>query len=140
MTATATGDRAAMARAISSAASCSSARGTTFSTSPHWYAVAASTKSPVRFSSSARPTPTIRGSRCVPPPPGMSPSLISGCPSCGVVGRDPDVAAHRQLEPAAEAEAVDRGDERLVGGVHARAELLDPAGRPALLRLGRGLA
>src|SRR4249919_341970 len=29
----------------------------------------------------ARPMPTRRGSRCVPPPPGMSPSLISGCPS-----------------------------------------------------------
>ena len=37
--------------------------------------------SPVRISHLARPLPTNRGSRCVPPNPGMSPRLISGCPS-----------------------------------------------------------
>ena len=49
-----------------------------------------------------------------------------------VVGDDADVAAHRELEPAAEAEAVDRGDERRAGRVHAVPELLDPARRASL--------
>src|SRR5262245_25794649 len=39
-------------------------------------------KSPVMFRSVARPSPTSRGSRWVPPPPAISPSLISGWPSC----------------------------------------------------------
>ena len=33
-------------------------------------------------------------------------------PELGAVGADPQVAAHRELEPAAEAVAVDRGDDR----------------------------
>ena len=36
--------------------------------------------SPIRFISSAFWGPTRRGSRCVPPKPGMIPSLISGWP------------------------------------------------------------
>ena len=49
-----------------------------------------------------------------------------------VLGRDPDVARHRELEPAAEAVAVDRGDDRRPARVHPRGELLDPAGGAAL--------
>src|SRR6185503_2532450 len=49
-----------------------------------------------------------------------------------VVGADPDVAAHRELEAAAEAVPADRGDERRARRVHPVAELLDPARRAAL--------
>src|SRR6516165_7805808 len=37
--------------------------------------------SPVRISCRARPLPTRRGKRCVPPPPGRTPNLTSGCPN-----------------------------------------------------------
>ena len=50
-------------------------------------------------------------------------------PELRVLGRDPDVAGHRELEPAAQAVAVDRGDHRGATGVHPPAELLDPARR-----------
>ena len=76
----------------------------------------------------------------MPPPPGISPSLISGCPSCASSDDDADVAAHRELEPSAEAEPVDRRDERRARRVHPVPELLDPAGRAALVRICRGLA
>ena len=66
----------------------------------------------------ARPLPTSRGRRCVPPPPGMSPSLTSGWPNFACVHRDPDGARHRRLAAAAERKAVDRRDHRL-------AEILD---------------
>ena len=56
---------------------------------------------------------TSRGSRCVPPAPGMMPSSTSGCPSFASARRDAVVAGHRQLEAAAERVAVNRGDERL---------------------------
>ena len=61
-------------------------------------------------------------------------------PELGVVGDHADVAAHRELETSAEAEAVDRRDERRARRVHAVPELLDPARRAALVRLGRRLA
>ena len=61
-------------------------------------------------------------------------------PELRVLRRDADVAAHRELEAAAEAEPVDRRDERRARRVHPRAELLDPARRAALLRLRRRLA
>ena len=79
---------------------------------------------PVRIMSSAARTPISRGSRWHPPAPGMSPSCTSGRPSCGLgmIGGDPVVAGQRQLEPTAEAGAVDGGDDRLLGG-------LDPADR-----------
>src|ERR1700738_1494989 len=44
-------------------------------------ASSASTSLPVSMMSSDRPRPTSRGSRCVPPAPGMRPSLTSGKPS-----------------------------------------------------------
>ncbi len=49
-----------------------------------------------------------------------------------VLGRDADVAAHRELEPAAEAEAVDRRDERRPRGVH---PVRRASGSPARSRL-----
>ena len=76
--------------------------------------------------------PTSRGSRCVPPPPGNQPELDLGLAELGVVGADAHVAAHRELEPAAEAVALDRRDERRARGVHAVAERVDPARRAAL--------
>ena len=39
---------------------------------------------PVRIMSIAFALPTARGSRCVPPAPGMTPSLISGWPNFAV--------------------------------------------------------
>ncbi len=60
------------------------------------------------------------------------PELDLGLAERRVVGADADVAAHRELEPAAEAEAADRGDERRPRRVHPVAELLDPARRAAL--------
>ena len=61
--------------------------------------------------------------------------LDLGLPELGVLRRDPDVAGHRQLEPAAQAVAVDRGDDRCAAGVHPRGQLLDPARRTGLGRL-----
>ena len=66
----------------------------------------------------ARPFPTSRGRRWVPPPPGTSPSVTSGWPNFAFVHRDPDGASHRRLAAAAERKAIDRRDHRL-------AEVLD---------------
>src|SRR5215467_10597450 len=60
----------------------SSATGTTRSTRPIRSASAAGTRMPVRIISRALPRPTRRGSRWVPPPPGMMARLISVRPSC----------------------------------------------------------
>ena len=57
------------------------AAGTTRATSPDFSASAASIMRPVRIISMALALPTARVSRCVPPMPGMTPSLISGCPN-----------------------------------------------------------
>ena len=57
---------------------------------------------------SAFSTPTTRGRRWVPPAPGKSPSFTSGSPKRPRDG-DPVVAGQRDLEPAAEGGAVDRG-------------------------------
>ena len=72
-----------------------------------------------RMTSSARPRPTSRGSRCVPPPPGMIPTATSGwpkraLPSSGVA----HVERHRALAAAAAADALDDGD----GGLRQRPE------------------
>ena len=71
---------------------------------------------------------------------GNEAELDLGLTDLRVLGGDADVAAHRELEAAAEAEPVDRRDERLVRRVHPRAELLDPAGRATLLSLRGRLA
>ena len=72
--------RGSSASSSSSSAS-SSAAGTTRFTRPMRYASCASIISPVSSSCSARPLPTRRGSRCVPPYPGTSPSFTSGWPN-----------------------------------------------------------
>ena len=139
-TATDTGERDAIVRAIPSASSRSSSRGTTLSTSPQSYAVAASMKSPVMFRYCARPIPTSRGRRCVPPPPGMSPSLISGWPSCA------SSDATRMSQHIASSSPPPRQKPWIAAtnGVRAAsmpvAELLDPACGAALLRLCGRLA
>src|SRR6266581_660446 len=63
------------------AASYTSASGTTLSTRPICSASAAATKRPVKTMSLARAGPMSRGSRWVPPAPGMMPSRISGWPT-----------------------------------------------------------
>src|SRR5215831_12625675 len=76
------GALSAIWRANPWAADMSSATGTTRSTRPIRSASAAGTRIPVRIISRALPRPTRRGSRCVPPPPGMMARLISVRPSC----------------------------------------------------------
>ena len=44
-----------------------------------------------------RASPTSRGSRWVPPEPGMIPSVISGSPSCASCGGEPEVAREGDL-------------------------------------------
>ena len=66
----------------------------------------------------ARPLPTSRGSRCVPPPPGTSPECDFGLAELRGLHRDPDGAGHRRLAAAAERKAIDGRDHRL-------AEILD---------------
>ena len=75
-------------------------------------ASSASTMRPVRIMSSARPRPTMRGSRWVPPSISGTPKRRSVKPS-GVLGGDAQVAPQRQLEAAGQAPARDRGDRRL---------------------------
>src|SRR6185437_7168044 len=65
--ATASGPLASIARNVPAAAVNRSAAGTTRLTSPMRYASAASIISPVRSNCSARPLPTSRARRCVPP-------------------------------------------------------------------------
>ena len=67
----------------------------------------------VRHMSIAFALPATRGRRCVPPSPGVTPSLILRLPEPGVVGRDDDVAGHRELAPASERVAGDGGDDGL---------------------------
>src|SRR5215468_9222531 len=76
------GALSAIWRARPWAAVISSATGTTRSTRPIRSASAAGTRMPVRIISRALPRPTRRGSRWVPPPPGMMARLISVRPSC----------------------------------------------------------
>ena len=47
----------------------------------------------------------------MPPKPGMTPRLTSGWPSLRLVARVDEVARERELAPAAEREAVDRGED-----------------------------
>ena len=76
----------------------------------------------------------------MPPPSRDEPELDLRLSELRVVGDDADVAAHRELEPSAEAEPVDRRDERRARRVHPVPELLDPARRAALVRIRGGLA
>ena len=94
---------------------------TTSLTRPIRCASSASTGRPVRISSSARPMPTTRGSRWVPPSISGTPQRRSKRPKVESRGGDPQVAPERQLDAAGEAPAVDRGDRRLRRGEPGRA-------------------
>ena len=80
-----------------------SAAGTTASTSPIASASSASTIRPVKIRSLALAGPISRGSRCVPPAPGMMPSKISGCPHLALSAliRKSAVSASSQPPPSA---------------------------------------
>ena len=72
----------------------------------------------------ARPcAPIRRGARCVPPAPGIRPSCTSGRPSLAAATASAVVRRQRDLQPAAERGAVDRGDHRLAAGLDAVAHL-----------------
>ena len=75
--------------------------------------------------------PISRGSRWVPPAPGMRPSRISGWPTLALWPSDPEVGAQRQLKAAAERVPGDRGDHRLADPGHGGEGVLQPprAGR-----------
>ena len=96
--------------------------GTSSSTSPSRSALAPRSLRPVRIMSSAARAPMSRGRRWQPPAPGNEPELHLGQAELGLgmVGGDAVVAGERQLEPGAEAGAVDGGDDRL-------GQRLDPA-------------
>ena len=75
---------AAMSPARAIAAASSDCAGTTWSTRPSFSASSAFTGLLFMIISSAFGRPTRRGSRCVPPKPGMTPSWSSGSPSCAL--------------------------------------------------------
>ena len=76
-------------------------------------ASAAGIGSPLTIIRRPMSAPTARGSRCVPPAPGSRPIFTSGRPSDASGVAIAVVAAERELEAAAHAHAVDRGDHRL---------------------------
>ena len=91
---------------------------------------------PVRIRSIALALPTARVSRCVPPMPGMTPSLISGWPNFALSAAMMMSHMHRELAAAAEREARDRRDHRLA---HAR-DAIPVAGEVAHEGVHVGLA
>src|SRR3954470_18160156 len=102
---TASGACSASLRAHASALSNSSWSTTTRLTSPNSNASSAPTGSPTRFISSALLSPTSRGSRWVPPKPGMMPSLISGWPNeaeSAAIRRSHDIASSHPPPKASE--------------------------------------
>ena len=126
--------------ASASAASSSSSSATTAVTSPMRSASAASTKRPVSSSSNARDAPMSRGRiQLVPMSQPESPTLMNATLNRADCGRDADVAAEREREPAARRRAVDRRDDRLRLAAHHRDEAGDellhaharPAARPS---------
>ena len=102
---------------------------TTSLTRPIRCASSASTGRPVRISSRARPRPTTRGSRWVPPSISGTPQRRSKQPKVEPGGGDPQVAPERQLEAAGDAPAVDRGDRRLRRGQPGEAHRARPGRR-----------
>ena len=80
---------------------------------PERSASAASIIRPVKHISIALDFPTKRVSRCVPPNPGITPSLISGWPNFALSPANDEVAHHRKLAPAAERKSRNRRDHRL---------------------------
>ena len=63
--------------------------------------------------SSARPSPTMRGSRTVPPSISGTPQRRQNTPEHGVLLDHPQVAPQRQLHAAGDRVTADRGDHRL---------------------------
>ena len=111
--------------------------GTTSLTRPIRSASSAPMIRPVRISSLARASPTTRGSRWRAAAPGDDREAHLRQPEPGALRRDPQVAAQRELQPAAERVALDRGDRRhRQVGQRARDALLElvalPAGAPPL--------
>ena len=99
----------------SRAAACAArAAGTSLSTSPRRSALSARTGLPGQHHLHRGRTPTSRTVRTVPPKPGWMPSCTSGQPERQPLIAHGDAVAARQcqLQPAAEREAVDRGDGR----------------------------
>ena len=79
----------------------------------------------------------------VPPQPGVMPTSTSGIPQTARSRRNHEVAGHRDLEPAADSEAVDRGDRDLVELLEGVGHRLvdvdsahDPVGIPPSVHLG----
>ncbi len=66
---------------------------------------------------SAVSSPTARGNRCVPPAPGSEAELHLGQADLRAACRDAVVRAQRQLEAAAEREAIDRDHHRLAAAL-----------------------
>jgi hypothetical protein len=81
--------------------------------------------------SRARPRPTSLGSRWVPPAPGIRPPLRLRKSQPGGPGPDPQRARQRQFQPAAQREALDYPDGRLVRSGQAGQRV------PQLLAVGR---
>ena len=76
--------------------------------------VRGATGSPLTIMLTAISSPTARGSRCVPPAPGINPIFTSGRPTRAASARDPELASQRELEAAAQTGARDGGDRRFV--------------------------
>ena len=89
--------------------------------------------SPVSSSFNAIDCPTSRGSRCVPPYPGINPSFTSGCPSFAVSLATRIVHAIASSHPPPSANPLITRDHRLPAGLDRPKDLL-PAPR---LRLSR---
>ena len=115
---TASGPSARMRSAMRRAAARSSAAGTTSLTRPWRSAWAASHRAPVRIISFARPRPTTRGSRWVPPAPGNDAQRRLGKAEDGVLRGDAEVAGQGQLAAPAEGHAVDGRDGHRLVGLH----------------------
>ena len=85
-------------------------------------------KSPLMMSALAVLRPTRRGNRCVPPPPGSSPSLHSGKPNFAGSEATTMSAMRDELEAAAQGKPIDGRDhrlgERLPAVIHSPAETL----------------
>ena len=107
-------------------------------TSPMAKASAALMRRPVRMRSLARPGPMSRGSRWVPPPPGMMPEPHLGEPQLRGGRGDAEVARQRELGAAAEGRAVDGGDEDAVALLDGAQDAAEPAEEGADLGLAHG--
>ena len=95
-------------------------------------ASAAATNRPVNTMSLALAGPISRGSRWVPPAPGMTPSRISGWPTRAPSPGDPEVGAQRKLKAAAERVPGDRRHHRL-GDLRDRGERILQPPAPAAI-------